>query len=174
MKRQQERRINKQGLTDVYRMFRGDARVQRLLCAVPFSSPKNLIINFKFFLLKILFYQQLEKNNLRYVIIRGFNKLQITPDKDLDIVCHPEDLDKVKDIMLKELHLMNSKIIQIGLEKVNYVQFKTKNIPNNLIKNTYFHIDIYDNINTNDNVYMNMKKTILEIIFCCIIFNIKI
>lgn len=89
---------------------------------------------------------ELEKNNVRYVIIRGFNKLPITPDTDLDIVCHPEDLDKVKDIMLKELHLMNSKIIQIGLEKVNYVQFKTKNIPNNLIKNTYFHIDIYDNI----------------------------
>ena len=41
---------------------------------------------------------------------------------------------------------MNSKIIQIDLEKVNYVQFKTKNIPNNLIKNTYFQIDIYDNI----------------------------
>ena len=31
--------------------------------------------------------------------------------------------------MLKKLHLMNSKIIQIGLEKVNYIQFKTKNIP---------------------------------------------
>lgn len=88
----------------------------------------------------------LEENNIRYVIIRGFKKLPITPDTDLDIVCHPEDLDKAKDIMLKKLHLMKSKIIQIGSETVNYIQFKTKSIPNNLIKNTYFHIDIYDNI----------------------------
>jgi hypothetical protein len=88
----------------------------------------------------------LERNNVRYVIIRGFKTLPITPDSDLDIVCHPQDLNKLKDIMLKTLHLMNTKKIQMGVENVNYIQFKTSSIRNKSIKNTYFHIDVYDNI----------------------------
>lgn len=89
---------------------------------------------------------ELEKKNIRYVIIRGFNQLPITPDTKLDIVCHPEDLNKAEDIILKKLHLINREIIQIGSEKVNYIKFKTNNIPNKLIKNTCFHVDVYDNI----------------------------
>jgi hypothetical protein len=108
----------------------------------------------------------LEKNNVRYVIIRGFKKLPITPDTDLDIVCHPEDLNKLKDIMLNKLHLMNSQIMKIGLENVNYMQFKTKNIPNKLIKNTYFHVDIYDNI-----FFFYKKKICLSNLLCKLFDN---
>ena len=33
---------------------------------------------------------ELNDNNIRYTIIRGYKKLPITPDSDLDIVCHPD------------------------------------------------------------------------------------
>jgi hypothetical protein len=88
----------------------------------------------------------LEVNNIRYVIIRGFKKLPLTPDTDLDIVCHPDDLNKLKEIMSTRLCLMRKKIIEINSKKVNYLQYKTTNIPNKNIKNTYFHIDIYDDV----------------------------
>ena len=89
---------------------------------------------------------ELDINNIRYVIIRGFKKLPLTPDTDLDIICHPEDLNKLTDIMLKRLEIQNKTEIEINSIKVNYIQFKTINIPNNQINNTYFHIDIYDNV----------------------------
>ena len=48
--------------------------------------------------------------------------------------------------MLKNLKFKRSKVVEIGLEKMNYTQYITTNIPNKLINNTHFHIDIYDNI----------------------------
>lgn len=88
----------------------------------------------------------LEKNNVRYVITRGYQKLPLTPCNKLDIVCHPEDVVLAVGVMTKKLHLMNVEKIQIGSENMNYIQFKTNCIPNKLIDNTCFRIDLFDNI----------------------------
>ena len=90
--------------------------------------------------------KELDQNKVRYVIVRGFKTLPLSPDTDLDVICHPDDLDKLRDIMLKRLSIISKKEITMDSKNVNYIQFKTNNIPNEDIKNTYFHIDIYDNV----------------------------
>ena len=45
------------------------------------------------------FLRVLEEEKIRYVIIRGHAKLPLTPDTDLDIVCHREDYSKFLGIV---------------------------------------------------------------------------
>ena len=42
----------------------------------------------------ISFFNFLNDENIRYVVIRGFLKLPITADTDLDIIVHPDDFER--------------------------------------------------------------------------------
>ena len=46
---------------------------------------------------------ELNRNNIRYVISRGFKNLPQSPDTDIDLVCHPHDYQKLDSIVLKRL-----------------------------------------------------------------------
>ena len=45
---------------------------------------------------------ELNINNIRYVIFRGFKNLPQSPDTDIDLVCHPHDYQKLDSIVLKD------------------------------------------------------------------------
>ena len=57
-------------------------------------SHKNIFANF---------INDLNKNNINYLIIRGFNKLPHKPDSDIDLVCHRSDWESFNQIALKYL-----------------------------------------------------------------------
>jgi hypothetical protein len=92
--------------------------------------------------------KKLNENNIRYTVVRGFNKLPLTPDTDLDIICHPEDVDKMKNIMAQRMILQPNSIKRINMNGtfVNYVSYMTTGIKDTRINNKHFHIDIYDNV----------------------------
>ena len=50
--------------------------------------------------------------------------------------------------MLKRLSIQKDKVKKLLINgiNVNYIPFKTNDIPNKSINNSYFHIDIYDNV----------------------------
>ena len=47
------------------------------------------------------FIEELNSNKVKYVIIRGYWQLPVTPDTDLDVVFHPDSYDKMLSIIEK-------------------------------------------------------------------------
>ena len=111
----------------------------------------------------------LEKQKIRYVVIRGFKKLPQTPDTDIDLVCHPDDYDKLHNIFLKRLSVIESRHTKINAKSCKYTQYKTNRLPRKDIANTYFHIDVYDSCFT-----FYIKKVLLPDIFLTTLFENRI
>lgn len=108
---------------------------------------------------------QLNDNNIRYTIIRGYKKLPITPDSDLDIVCHPDDLVKLKSIFDKNLNKKNELFFEINSKKCTYLQYTTDRIPNKKISNTHFHLDVYDGCFTTGKYKLSFDYNFLNMLF---------
>lgn len=108
---------------------------------------------------------ELDRNNIRYTIIRGYKTLPQTPDSDLDIVCHPEDFRQLHDIFKDNFIMLNQEYFKIENIKCEYAQFRTNGIPDHRIKNTYFHIDIYNGCFTTLKHKINLGQKFLETMF---------
>lgn len=111
----------------------------------------------------------LDTTGVRYVIIRGFTELPYSPDTDIDLICHPDDLDKLHNVFMRRLNMIQTRKIQINDTSCKYIQYKTKRSPRADIKNTYFHIDVYDNCFTFYN-----KKVILPNAFLNELFKSRV
>ena len=89
----------------------------------------------------------LDKNNLRYMIIRGFKKLPMTPDTDLDIVCHHDDMNQVLKYADEFFDPLKKKIVKKDMNGVEaaYYPYLTRGVANKNINNEYFRIDLHNN-----------------------------
>tara|TARA_B100001093_G_scaffold509893_2_gene574779 strand:- start:355 stop:1272 length:918 start_codon:yes stop_codon:yes gene_type:complete len=112
---------------------------------------------------------ELNSNNIRYVITRGFKNLPQSPDTDIDLVCHPDDYQKLDSIFLKRLALKHSKKLIIGGTECKYIQYKTTKTPRRDIANTYFHVDVYDHCYT-----WYIKKVLMSFGFLDELFSKRI
>jgi len=112
---------------------------------------------------------ELNSNNIRYVITRGFKNLPQSPDTDIDLVCHPDDYQKLDSIFLKRLQLKHSKKLVIDSTECKYVQYITTKEPRKDIANTYFHIDVYDHCYT-----FYIKKVLMDFKFLDALFSKRI
>ena len=92
----------------------------------------------------ISFFNFLNDENIRYVVIRGFLKLPITADTDLDIIVHPDDFEKCLSGM--KINKKN-KCFSINLiTKCIYQPCLTIGDYDNNMSNGCFRIDLYNNI----------------------------
>ena len=113
--------------------------------------------------------RQFEENNIRYIIIRGFIKLPITPDTDLDIVIHPDDFKNAKLILDKLLIFINKPFQQKIDTQCIYLPYKTDGPNNPRISNGCFRIDIYNNIFFHIRHKYQIPKCLIDLIFNTII-----
>ena len=115
------------------------------------------------------FIEELNKNGLKYVIIRGYWKLPITPDTDLDIVSHPDTYDKFIEIV-KKYWSKNTDVktpitfYQVILPNVNkikceYTKWWTTGKEDINIENKRFTMDTYSNFFFSKNHVLNRKFT---------------
>lgn len=112
---------------------------------------------------------ELNNNNIRYVISRGFKNLPQSPDTDIDLICHPDDYQKLDSIVLKRLALKHSKKLVIDGTECKYIQYKTTKAPRRDIANTYFHVDVYDHCYT-----WYIKKVLMSFGFLDELFSKRI
>jgi hypothetical protein len=111
------------------------------------------------------FFNFLSNEKIRYVVIRGFLKLPITADTDLDIIIHPDDFQKcISNMQIKS----KNKTFSINLiTECIYEPCLTTGAYNNKMSNGCFRIDLYNNIFFHCGRY----KYQLPLFFLDILFN---
>ena len=99
------------------------------------------------------FLEDLDNSNIRYVIIRGFNRLPKTPDTDIDLVYHIDDHDKYISTAKKNLeefiNANGSEWQSFGSGEwceMLYSPCRTIGEPDSEIENGCFRIDSYNSI----------------------------
>lgn len=111
------------------------------------------------------FFDFLNNEKIRYVVIRGFLKLPVTADTDLDIIIHPDDFKKcISNMNIKS----KNKSFSIKLiSKCIYEPCLTIGEHDNTMSNGCFRIDLYNNIFFHCGTY----KYQLPLFFLNILFN---
>ncbi len=111
------------------------------------------------------FFEFLNNEKIRYVVIRGFLKLPITADTDLDIIIHPDDFQKcISSMKIKK----KNKTFSINLiTNCIYEPCLTTGEYDNTMSNGCFRLDLYNNIFFHCGAY----KYQLPLFFLNIIFN---
>tara|TARA_Y100000389_G_C17430068_1_gene502033 strand:+ start:47 stop:1447 length:1401 start_codon:yes stop_codon:yes gene_type:complete len=110
----------------------------------------------------------LNRENIQYIIIRGFLELPVKPDTDLDIVFKEEDYNKVITFLENNdnFNKIKSKPLNISNIKCLYSPFYT-NLPKNKdIPNGCFRIDVHNHF-----FFFYKEKTIIDPILENDIFN---
>lgn len=110
-------------------------------------------------------------NKIRYVCIRGFLKLPVTADTDLDIVIHPDDFDFcLNNMKLKKKEKRES--IKIMTQCI-YEPCLTFGELDDSMTNGCFRVDLYNNFfyHCGKNKYQ-LPLFYLNVIFDCIKYNI--
>lgn len=90
------------------------------------------------------FFDFLNKEKIRYVVIRGFLKLPITADTDLDIIIHPNDFQKC--IANMKIKRKNKTFSTNLITNCIYEPCLTTGEYDNTMSNGCFRIDLYNNI----------------------------
>ena len=113
------------------------------------------------------FINELNSNNVKYVIIRGHWKLPVTPDTDLDIVFHPQSYEKLLTIIEKywDRNLRDCpspRTFHINGKMCQYTQWWTTAPFDDRIHNKRFTMDTYNRFFFNQHVLSN---TFIEDIF---------
>jgi hypothetical protein len=91
------------------------------------------------------FIDKINKLNIRYVCIRGFQKLPEKPDTDLDVIIHLEDYDKFHEIA--RACLKPGGIDDFGFAEYSqmlYQAYFTKGKHDNNLPNGCFRVDTYN------------------------------
>ena len=99
------------------------------------------------------FLNTLDKEGIRYVIIRGFGKFPISPDTDVDLVYHLDDHEKYTILAKKHLIPYNegrgSEWTSMGSGEwceMRYSPCKTPGLPDQNLPNGCFRIDAYNSL----------------------------
>jgi hypothetical protein len=100
---------------------------------------------------------ELNNQQIKWIIIRGFRKMPTTADTDLDIVIHPSDYDKFSNIISEFVKLGYFRINHTNTEykhshkKLYYSAYSTIGNDGDYISNNCFQLDIYNNLFFFDN-----------------------
>jgi hypothetical protein len=95
---------------------------------------------------------ELNNQQIKWIIVRGFRKMPNTADTDLDIVIHPSDYDKFSKIISEFVKLGYFRINHINSEylhpnkKLYYSAYSTIGNDGDYISNNCFQLDIYNNL----------------------------
>jgi len=101
-------------------------------------------------LYKLIF--ELNNEQIRWIIIRGFRKMPNTADTDLDILIHPDDYLKFSQIIDKFINFgyfsVNHRNTEYNhpFKKLYYSAYSTVGDNGDYISNNCFQLDIYNNL----------------------------
>jgi len=113
------------------------------------------------------FIEELNSNKVKYVIIRGYWQLPVTPDTDLDVVFHPDSYDKMLSIIEKywDRNLRDCpqpRTLELKGKMCQYIQWWTTAPFDDRIHNKRFTMDTYNRFFFNQHI---LSDSFIEDIF---------
>jgi hypothetical protein len=93
-----------------------------------------------------IIFKEFYDSNINYVVIRGFLKLPLTADTDLDIIINNNDFNKAICILNKYCYKRTECDIELNINNklLRYYSFRTQGEYNNNMSNGCMQLDIYN------------------------------